>query len=161
MCVLYVFGFQYAAFLIDFLYARLYSLKLEESKVKWNFKLYVCFLRWSSLWLLNPTGSYLHKALLTGLILAYKNSYIVYGFFFLFVLMQLVFSCLMNWISHVQDSCEPYYFICTEFIRMPLLKRKPFPLAKLPNDLDPNELVYQVRFTEEIFRDYEYPFFRP
>lgn len=44
---------------------------------------------------------------------------------------------------------------------MPLLKRKPFPLAKLPNDLDPNELVYQVRFTEEIFRDYEYPFFRP
>ncbi|KAM5577940.1 hypothetical protein ABKV19_008323 [Rosa sericea] len=38
---------------------------------------------------------------------------------------------------------------------MPLLKRKPFPLAELPNDLDPNELVYQVRYTGEIFRDYD------
>lgn len=42
---------------------------------------------------------------------------------------------------------------------MPLFKRKTFPLAELPNDLEPHELVYQVRFTEEIFRGYEYPFF--
>ncbi|PKU82003.1 DDT domain-containing protein DDB_G0282237 [Dendrobium catenatum] len=38
---------------------------------------------------------------------------------------------------------------------MPLHKRKPFPLADPPKDLDPNELVYQVRFTKEIFRDYQ------
>ncbi|KAK1267293.1 hypothetical protein QJS04_geneDACA009058 [Acorus gramineus] len=37
---------------------------------------------------------------------------------------------------------------------MPLFKRKPFSLAVPPDDLDPNELVYQVRFTKEIFRDY-------
>ncbi|KAF7840185.1 DDT domain-containing protein [Senna tora] len=37
---------------------------------------------------------------------------------------------------------------------MPLLKRKPFPLAELPKDLEPHEPVYQVRFTKEIFRDY-------
>ncbi|KAM1098999.1 hypothetical protein TB2_005526 [Malus domestica] len=37
---------------------------------------------------------------------------------------------------------------------MPLLKRKPFPLAELPNDLESHELVYQVRTTKEIFRDY-------
>ncbi|KAF3444212.1 hypothetical protein FNV43_RR13902 [Rhamnella rubrinervis] len=37
---------------------------------------------------------------------------------------------------------------------MPLLKRKPFPLAESPKDLEPRELVYQVRFTKEIFRDY-------
>lgn len=75
-------GFGMLLSWLIFFYARLYSLKLEETKVKWNFKLYVCFLRWGSLWLLNPTGSYLHKALLTGFILAYKNSYIVYVFFF-------------------------------------------------------------------------------
>lgn len=44
---------------------------------------------------------------------------------------------------------------------MPLLKRKPFPLAELPDDLESNELVYQVRTTKEIFRDYGYPFFSP
>ncbi|KAI5335833.1 hypothetical protein L3X38_025967 [Prunus dulcis] len=38
---------------------------------------------------------------------------------------------------------------------MPLFKRKTFPLAELPNDLEPHELVYQVRFTEEIFRGYD------
>ncbi|KAK8934849.1 hypothetical protein KSP39_PZI014378 [Platanthera zijinensis] len=38
---------------------------------------------------------------------------------------------------------------------MPLYKRKPFSLADAPHDLDPNELVYQVRFTKEIFRDYQ------
>ncbi|CAK9316404.1 unnamed protein product [Citrullus colocynthis] len=37
---------------------------------------------------------------------------------------------------------------------MPLLKRKPFPLADSPKDLENHELVYQVRFTKEIFRDY-------
>lgn len=42
---------------------------------------------------------------------------------------------------------------------MPLLRRKPFPLAEPPKDLEPRELVYQVRFTKEIFRDYQYPCF--
>ncbi|XP_022932029.1 DDT domain-containing protein DDB_G0282237 isoform X1 [Cucurbita moschata] len=37
---------------------------------------------------------------------------------------------------------------------MPLLKRKPFPLADSPKDLENYELVYQVRFTKEVFRDY-------
>ncbi|XP_062148505.1 uncharacterized protein LOC133857305 isoform X2 [Alnus glutinosa] len=37
---------------------------------------------------------------------------------------------------------------------MPLLKRKPFSLAEPPKDLEPHELVYQVRFTKEIFQDY-------
>ncbi|MBA0781301.1 hypothetical protein Gotri_002238 [Gossypium trilobum] len=40
---------------------------------------------------------------------------------------------------------------------MPLFKRKPFDLAKPPEDLEPSDLVYQVRFTKEIFRDYQYP----
>ncbi|KAJ7001072.1 hypothetical protein NC653_011491 [Populus alba x Populus x berolinensis] len=38
---------------------------------------------------------------------------------------------------------------------MPLLKKKPFTLLEPPKDLEPNELVYQVRFTKEMFRDYE------
>ncbi|XP_012459652.1 uncharacterized protein LOC105780086 isoform X2 [Gossypium raimondii] len=38
---------------------------------------------------------------------------------------------------------------------MPLFKRKPFDLAKPPEDLEPSDLVYQVRFTKEIFRDYQ------
>ncbi|KAJ7957110.1 DDT domain-containing protein [Quillaja saponaria] len=37
---------------------------------------------------------------------------------------------------------------------MPLLKRKPFSLSEPPKDLEPCELVYQVRFTKEVFRDY-------
>ncbi|CAN4115326.1 unnamed protein product [Withania somnifera] len=37
---------------------------------------------------------------------------------------------------------------------MPLYKRKPFALVEKPKDLKPNELVFQVRFTNEIFRDY-------
>lgn len=44
-------------------------------------------------------------------------------------------------------------------ITMPLLKRKPFSLAKPPEDLESSELVYQVRFTKEIYRDYLYPSF--
>ncbi|CAK9161959.1 unnamed protein product [Ilex paraguariensis] len=38
--------------------------------------------------------------------------------------------------------------------RMPLYKRKTFPLSERPKDLNPQELVFQVRFTKEIFRDY-------
>lgn len=37
---------------------------------------------------------------------------------------------------------------------MPLLKRKSFSLVEPPQDLEPHELVYQVRFTKEIFRNY-------
>ncbi|XP_019458270.1 PREDICTED: DDT domain-containing protein DDB_G0282237-like isoform X2 [Lupinus angustifolius] len=37
---------------------------------------------------------------------------------------------------------------------MPLLRRKPSALAEPPKDLKPDELVYQIRFTKEIFRDY-------
>ncbi|KAJ4964333.1 hypothetical protein NE237_024272 [Protea cynaroides] len=33
--------------------------------------------------------------------------------------------------------------------------RKPFPLVEPPNDLEHNEHVFQVRFTKEIFRDYQ------
>lgn len=40
---------------------------------------------------------------------------------------------------------------------MPLLKRKPYTLEPPPRDLKPDETVYQVRHTKEIFRDYEYP----
>ncbi|EOX94060.1 DDT domain-containing protein, putative isoform 4, partial [Theobroma cacao] len=39
--------------------------------------------------------------------------------------------------------------------KMPFFKRKPFGLAEPPKDLEPYELVYQVRFTKEIFRDYQ------
>jgi len=41
---------------------------------------------------------------------------------------------------------------------MPLLKRTPFSLLEPPKDLDPNEKVFQVELTKEIFRDYQYPF---
>ncbi|KAL2653139.1 hypothetical protein R1flu_021267 [Riccia fluitans] len=37
---------------------------------------------------------------------------------------------------------------------MPLLKRKPYTVKPSPRDLRPDELVFQVRFTKEIFRDY-------
>ncbi|KAJ4844349.1 hypothetical protein Tsubulata_025250 [Turnera subulata] len=40
---------------------------------------------------------------------------------------------------------------------MPLLKKKPFSLLEPPENLDPHDLVYQVRFTKEIFTDYQYP----
>ncbi|CAF2119013.1 unnamed protein product [Brassica napus] len=39
--------------------------------------------------------------------------------------------------------------------RMPLLKKKPHKLLDPPNGLEPRELVYQVRLTKEIFRDYQ------
>ncbi|XP_024534608.1 DDT domain-containing protein DDB_G0282237 [Selaginella moellendorffii] len=38
---------------------------------------------------------------------------------------------------------------------MPLYKRSAFPLAEVPADISPNEEVFQVRFTKEIFRDYQ------
>ncbi|GAB4836109.1 hypothetical protein Ancab_001026 [Ancistrocladus abbreviatus] len=38
---------------------------------------------------------------------------------------------------------------------MPLLKRTPFKLLEPPNGVEPQELVFQVRFTKEIFRDYQ------
>jgi hypothetical protein len=40
---------------------------------------------------------------------------------------------------------------------MPLFKRTPFFLLDPPKDLDPKEKVFEVRFTKEIFRDYQYP----
>ena len=43
---------------------------------------------------------------------------------------------------------------------MPLLKRKPYVLSEPPTDLKPRQHVYQIRFTREIFRDYEYPDFK-
>ncbi|XP_010245411.1 PREDICTED: DDT domain-containing protein DDB_G0282237 [Nelumbo nucifera] len=38
---------------------------------------------------------------------------------------------------------------------MPLFKRKAFPLVEPPRDLEPHEIIFQVRFTKEIFRDYQ------
>lgn len=38
---------------------------------------------------------------------------------------------------------------------MPLWKKKPYPLSPPPQDLKPDELVFQVRFTREVFRSYE------
>ncbi|KAM0916681.1 hypothetical protein ACQ4PT_010025 [Festuca glaucescens] len=38
---------------------------------------------------------------------------------------------------------------------MPLFKRTPFFLLDPPKDLDPKEKVFEVRFTKEIFRDYQ------
>ncbi|CAM6024856.1 unnamed protein product [Sphagnum balticum] len=38
---------------------------------------------------------------------------------------------------------------------MPLLKRRAYTVMKPPKDLKPNEEVFQVRFTKEIFRDYQ------
>ncbi|RLM65315.1 hypothetical protein C2845_PM16G08200 [Panicum miliaceum] len=38
---------------------------------------------------------------------------------------------------------------------MPLLKRTTFPLLEPPENLDPNEKVFQIRFTKEIFRYYQ------
>ncbi|KAI4962512.1 hypothetical protein ZWY2020_031033, partial [Hordeum vulgare] len=39
--------------------------------------------------------------------------------------------------------------------QMPLFKRTPFFLLTRQKDLDPKEKVFQVRFTKEIFRDYQ------
>ncbi|KAG6499672.1 DDT domain-containing protein DDB_G0282237-like [Zingiber officinale] len=38
---------------------------------------------------------------------------------------------------------------------MPLYKRKPFTLMDPPKDLDADESIFQIRFTKELFRDYE------
>ncbi|XP_073294787.1 uncharacterized protein [Primulina huaijiensis] len=37
---------------------------------------------------------------------------------------------------------------------MPLYKRKPLALVEKPSDLKPQELVFQIRYTKEIFRNY-------
>ncbi|CAN0865094.1 DDT domain-containing protein DDB_G0282237 [Linum grandiflorum] len=37
---------------------------------------------------------------------------------------------------------------------MPLLRKTAFPLLEPPEDLEPKDLVFQVRFTKEIFHDY-------
>ncbi|QCE15073.1 hypothetical protein DEO72_LG11g2081 [Vigna unguiculata] len=37
---------------------------------------------------------------------------------------------------------------------MPLLRRKPFALVEPPIDLEPSESLFQIRFTKEVFRDY-------
>ncbi|KAK4477747.1 hypothetical protein RD792_017008 [Penstemon davidsonii] len=37
---------------------------------------------------------------------------------------------------------------------MPLFKKQPFALVEKPEDLKPQELVFQIRFTKEIFRSY-------
>ena len=42
---------------------------------------------------------------------------------------------------------------------MPLLKRKPYELSNPPDDLNPKDLVFQVRITKEIFKDYQYPIY--
>ncbi|XP_003575146.1 DDT domain-containing protein DDB_G0282237 [Brachypodium distachyon] len=38
---------------------------------------------------------------------------------------------------------------------MPLFMKKPFSLLEPPKDLDPKEKVFQIRFTKEIFLDYQ------
>ncbi|CAN6238353.1 unnamed protein product [Urochloa humidicola] len=38
---------------------------------------------------------------------------------------------------------------------MPLFSKKPFSLQEPPKDLDSKEKVFQIRFTKEIFRDYQ------
>ncbi|KAM0895186.1 hypothetical protein ACQ4PT_023998 [Festuca glaucescens] len=38
---------------------------------------------------------------------------------------------------------------------MPLLNKKPFSLLEPPKDLDPEQTVFQIRFTKEIFLDYQ------
>ncbi|KAG5014380.1 hypothetical protein JHK85_020516 [Glycine max] len=41
---------------------------------------------------------------------------------------------------------------------MPLIRRKPLALAEPPEDLKQYEPVYQIRFTKEIFQDYQFIF---
>jgi hypothetical protein len=40
---------------------------------------------------------------------------------------------------------------------MPLYKRQLYTLMKPPKDLKLDEQVFQVRFSKEIFREYQYP----
>lgn len=61
-------------------------------------------------------------------------------------------------ITHSGSLCGFFFLVVYWALTMPLLKKKQFSLAEPPKDLDPCELVYQVRFTKEIFRDYQYPF---
>uniref|UniRef100_A0A1D1ZJD0 DDT domain-containing protein DDB_G0282237 n=3 Tax=Anthurium amnicola TaxID=1678845 RepID=A0A1D1ZJD0_9ARAE len=59
--------------------------------------------------------------------------------------------------NHMSWFPKLVFLVITEHRRqeMPLYKRTHFHLLKQPEDLDPHELVYQVRFTKEIFRDYQ------
>jgi hypothetical protein len=68
--------------------------------------------------------------------------------------------CLIQEVDtiHLGSLCGLFLLVVDRIITMPLLKRKPFSLAEPPKDLEPHELVYQVRFTKEIFQDYLYPF---
>lgn len=63
----------------------------------------------------------------------------------------LEFLCL-EFIGFLSFSC--FCFGILQGLEMPLFKRKPFALVEKPKDLKPNELVFQIRFTKEIFRDY-------
>lgn len=61
---------------------------------------------------------------------------------------------LLEWCPHSQQS----KFASSKaplFGSMPLLKRKPYDLSKPPNNLKAKDLVFQVRSTKEIFKDYE------
>ncbi|KAK9073932.1 hypothetical protein SSX86_006526 [Deinandra increscens subsp. villosa] len=67
--------------------------------------------------------------------------------------MECVGDLLMIW-----DFCCSYSAAAAAdiiiIIIMPLLKRKPFSLLDTPDDLKPEEMVFQIRFTKEIFHDY-------
>ncbi|KAF9608510.1 hypothetical protein IFM89_009876, partial [Coptis chinensis] len=56
----------------------------------------------------------------------------------------------------LQEVCR---FWCYRSLPMPLYKRTPFSLVETPQSLESHELVFQVRFTKEIFKDYQYPAF--
>lgn len=48
-------------------------------------------------------------------------------------------------------------FLVEECPKMPLLKKNSFPLSHPLPDLRPDELVFQIPFTGEVFRSYPYP----
>ncbi|KAL8130521.1 hypothetical protein V2J09_019676, partial [Rumex salicifolius] len=60
---------------------------------------------------------------------------------------------------HARHCCAFFsryrYASSSLHVLMPLLKRSPFTLLEAPDDLEPHEHVFQVRFTKEIFRDYQ------
>ncbi|KAH9330372.1 hypothetical protein KI387_002480, partial [Taxus chinensis] len=60
------------------------------------------------------------------------------------------------WSSHkLHFLSKSLFWGVNWFFSMPLFKRKPFPLAEPPEDIKPNDLVFQIRFTKEIFKDYQ------
>lgn len=56
------------------------------------------------------------------------------------------------------ESCASFSCAGRNLGQMPLFDKKPFSLLEPPKDLDSKEKVFKIRFTKEIFRDYEYPF---